>query len=533
MHSNKTKKNKSPQVVSFDDIFTNTENYLKETQEKINKIKENNEAVFSKEQESFKNLNENINEFLKGLEEKSLSFSRVSILLNDIVVRIERIVYHLNRRLRKALDNPSEEFKPCLEKGEKLLFKYGIRKSRYSYIDEVSEKALDHEVSLEKEQDELHTNENFNKMLEYSKNVISKRYTPKKAFISYAWPKKDKHHELWTKKFIETFSQDLVDAGFIIYDDQHESGPGKSLCWFMDDKIEDVDHVLVISSRSMAHKYWENGFSGACNEYVDYLERFRREKGDRFIIPVLLNKRNNSPGLVRRFAELSFYNDGYVNAFLMLICVLYGLGEDDIKELYKQVQTFNEPSCKPLSEYLSRAKVQSKNNQDTSLDIQENKLNNQDAPKKEEQQAEEEYEASMPAKPAPAITFGSINNSSITVVAGFNKGKIQQHHYTVNPTPAALLSQFNSPAFSPTPQSMDTHFSRQLFEKNDTEQLSREPQALESSVEGSTALHDITSIGIGNVSSRVKQSNTEGKINSLVIGPEVPADVVREAKNFF
>jgi DNA replication protein DnaC len=441
-----------PELVQ-DKSLPNARNYLEEVKKEIGLIEQQYAKSLSNEKELFSILNEKIDELLIQLQSDHLS----SRLLYDVVIFIESIMHQLKRELGASLLNPNSKIQLLFEKGNSLLMECGILESTYGRIKEVTRKMIDSEQLLAQTQKNLQLNKNFHNLLSYIKNTFPKKYSVKKIFVSYAWPKEDKLHEHWTKEFVEILSEHLHEVGLIVYDDQHESGAGKVLHWFMDDKIEEVDHVLVISSRTMAYKYWEDGFSGACNEYTDYIERFRRERGERFIIPILLNEQNNSPGFVRKFAELSFYSEGYLRALLDLICKLYDIGKIDKEVLYNQVQLCNQPPDEPLSKFLNNSPAPKSNTSIASNDsatqtnttMPSNKVDDFSSPieqemPKDDQSVKKEPNKSKKEKSAPIINIQ--NTGNLAVFGGSNRGTVFSGTFAGGS--ASLLTEFGNPAFS-------------------------------------------------------------------------------------
>jgi hypothetical protein len=272
--------------------------------------------------------------------------------LKAVVAMLESVIFTLDTKYGQLRSNPSPRMRPLLKQGEQLLISLNITKPIYHHIDEVTPQMLHREQSLAREQKKLHENKDFIRLKEWIKENFFSRYKIKRVFSSHAWPipeKEEEHHEDWTMDFATIMAEDIDDTGIMVEHDTARSGGGKVLQIFMDDNIEKVDHVVVFVSRTMAHKYWEGKFStGVKNEYTAYVDRFSREQIDRFIIPIILNEKNNSPGLVRGIAEISPYKEGYLKAFLELICILYGLGREDKDSLYKCEH------LKPLSDYLKR-----------------------------------------------------------------------------------------------------------------------------------------------------------------------------------
>src|SRR5438132_1065943 len=168
-------------------------------------------------------------------------------------------------------------------------------------------------------------------------HLESIKHYSKKIFISYAWPQSDdKNYEEWTQDFVNDLVAHLIYAGFQVYLDQNKSGAGYPLHEFMA-KIHQVDHVLVISTRTMGEKlkYPE---SGVCYEYKQISECINKNPDllkKRFIVPVLLNNQKYCHEDFKGLAELSFCS-GYFNGLKELIVYLYGFGS----VLQKEFQEF-------------------------------------------------------------------------------------------------------------------------------------------------------------------------------------------------
>ena len=451
------KKSSSSSTSINDALLPKAKEYIEEVQKKMDSIEKQYAESLSNEQELFNTLYEKLNTILIHLQSDHVS----SQLLYDVVIFIQCIIHQLKRKLGSSLLNPNPEIQPLFEKGIILLIECGILEPTYGHIEVVTPQMIEREQLLAQTQKELHANKNFHNLLSYIKNTFVKKYSTKKIFVSYAWPNEDELQERWTKKFVEILSTHLHRAGIVEYDDQHESGAGNVLQFFMDNKIEEVDHVLVISSRTMAYKYWNDGFSGVCNEYTRYMDCYRREGRERFIIPVLLNEQNNSPGLVHKFAELSFYKGGYLNPLLDLICKLYGLGEIDKDALYNQVQLCNQPPDEPLSKLLndfpvpkfnkSNAPSDSATQRKTNTTMSSNNadtlpnLIEQDVPKKN-QVVKKEPKPIKAKKKKSAPIFKIQNTGNLAVFGRSNKGTVFSGAFTGGS--ASLLTEFGNPAFS-------------------------------------------------------------------------------------
>jgi hypothetical protein len=146
----------------------------------------------------------------------------------------------------------------------------------------------------------------------------------KKVFISYAWPIENVPEEKWTKEFVFNLATHLEIAGFEVILDRKQSNCGSPVLEFMRENIRTADHVIIVCNRTMQYKFEEDGGSGVMFEYLESINRWRKEKPVRFIIPLCLTKDNYIPGLVGKFAAVSPYEDGYLDSLKELISRIYG-----------------------------------------------------------------------------------------------------------------------------------------------------------------------------------------------------------------
>jgi hypothetical protein len=161
--------------------------------------------------------------------------------------------------------------------------------------------------------------------------------SPPKIFISHAWETKESPcNEFWLDDFVDRINMDLLRAGVIVNYDKENSGAGISRKEFMNQKIDEVDHIIVICCRTMKYKF-DVLNSGVSFEYLRYMHNYKVEKKNRYIIPLCLNKEDNAPGLVGLFAEVSVYHQGYVAAFLELLTEVYGFGSAFWQQLNDQL----------------------------------------------------------------------------------------------------------------------------------------------------------------------------------------------------
>lgn len=202
-----------------------------------------------------------------------------------------------------------------------------------AYITSLCPQAALEEIDFFKEQERYQEQlnlENSEAFKDFLVKLVSyaaeKRFNSKVIFISYARPMGDLHQEAWTKDFVLLLAKHLISAGQMVYLDQ--IGSGKLLYGFITEKIEKADHILVICDRTMNYEFNEDGFSGACFEYVKYIDCYRRERKPRFIMPICLNEKSNTPGLVSLFAEVSVYKEGYLDCLKVLIKNTYGFGQE-------------------------------------------------------------------------------------------------------------------------------------------------------------------------------------------------------------
>lgn len=190
----------------------------------------------------------------------------------------------------------------------------------------------DREKQCITEQELLHTSDAFNLLLkEIYNRALTSALKSKDIFISYAWPIGNMHNEDWTMPFILRFATHLNNAGLRAHLDQIHSGCGNLMHGFMDQRINNAHHVIVICNRTMQYKFEKDGFTSVCYEYLQYINRYRKERPKRFIIPICLNEATNKPGLVGMFAEESIYNDGYFAVLGKILKYTYEFGDDFYK----------------------------------------------------------------------------------------------------------------------------------------------------------------------------------------------------------
>lgn len=190
----------------------------------------------------------------------------------------------------------------------------------------------DREKQCVREQELLHVSDDFNLLLkEIYNRALTNGLKSKDIFISYAWPISNMHNEDWTMPFILRFATHLNNAGLRAHLDQIHSGCGNLMHGFMDQRIKNAHHVIVICNRTMQYKFEKDGFTSVCYEYLQYINRYRKERPKRFIIPICLNEATNKPGLVGMFAEESIYNDGYFTVLGKVLKYTYEFGDEFYK----------------------------------------------------------------------------------------------------------------------------------------------------------------------------------------------------------
>ena len=156
----------------------------------------------------------------------------------------------------------------------------------------------------------------------------------KKIFISYAWPVENMHGEKWTKNFIKGFAKNLCLAGFQVYIDEDHSGPGMLLREFMR-KIHNMDHVLVINSRTMEYKLKLDA-SGVRYEADRIKECSKFKTQTDFVYNILLNNAVYSDKDFHQFPYISFFEEGYFEALKNLISTLYNLNSKEFSNYWQE-----------------------------------------------------------------------------------------------------------------------------------------------------------------------------------------------------
>lgn len=190
------------------------------------------------------------------------------------------------------------------------------------------------ELKLHAEQEHLYTshtkNNGFKNFLGAIGHFAAHYHLPsKKIFISYAWPINNVHEEEWTKSFIINLAKNLRFAGFQVYLDEIDSGPGADLKAFMK-TIHHIDHVLVVNSKTMRFKLGLD-VSGVKYEADRMKECLKNnQKPVDFIINILLNNGLYSDEEFHRYPYLSFFNEGYFEGLKHLIIALYGFNGEKL-----------------------------------------------------------------------------------------------------------------------------------------------------------------------------------------------------------
>lgn len=280
---------------------------------------------------------------------------------------LEAIDYHLKKLLGKSvfLSNSDAILSSLIENGNAILDKFKEHatkpvppRKKATVLSGADNYQL--EIKRFEEQQRYSGNPEFailmNKIWTYG---IENRHRTKKIFISYAWPEKDgDQKEEWSQQLVIQLAKDLTRMGYQVFLDKNHSGAGFLLASFME-KIQRVDHVLVISTRTMGDKLTKPN-SGVCfehNQITDCLVRYPDLINRRFVIPVLLNNSKYCHQEFSDIAEVSICKEGYLNALESLVTHLYDAGEIEFRAWWKltvenvlhQRVVFNPPPVDPYA----------------------------------------------------------------------------------------------------------------------------------------------------------------------------------------
>lgn len=281
-----------------------------------------------------------IPELIKHIDTDLLKDASNKQLLEFVVSHIHKI----RNDVHLALGELGDEI---VNKLDSILNQVPITKKIPSY--EVTNEELKQELTRFSEQKACSADNNFKDLLQkMSKLAFSLKFKAKTIFISHAWPlPNNPFADAWTEDFLKILVEHLRWAGITVWYDKQDSGGGTPLFKFMNGGIDVADNVIVICTRTMKYKFDHHGFTGACYEYLRYMDNYikilKQEKskpvnaGKKYVIPLCLSKEGNQPGLVAAIAELSIYNEGYLPAFINLIRFIGGFGDQFWDELSKQL----------------------------------------------------------------------------------------------------------------------------------------------------------------------------------------------------
>ncbi len=236
----------------------------------------------------------------------------------------------------------SESLTPFIVPIEKVLSPE-VSQREGSALDNLADD-LEQEKRMQKEQeylDTLSTEQHENALKKFLfdcwAQLIYNKRPSKKFFISYAWPKPhdDFHDESHVIGYLFKLVEHFIQSGMQVCIDQFHSGAGKSLGKFMG-KIDEVvlpegdayevDHVLVVSTRTLLGKLSNSG-SGCSCEHRNMRARIEKERKHRFIIPILLNRVNYLPLDFKKIVSINFCTTSYLENFKELFRVTNTLGK--------------------------------------------------------------------------------------------------------------------------------------------------------------------------------------------------------------
>ncbi len=221
---------------------------------------------------------------------------------------------------------------------------------------QVTEEQLQKEKSRYEEQCRLDKDPQFKNILNSIKEIAPLRGRKvEKFFISYAWPEKDIHHEAYTKDFVHKLRDHLEWSGLHVFLDQDDSSCGELLMNFMRDSINQADHVIVICDRTMRFKFEEKGKTGVEVEYLHILNRWKKDNPKRFVIPLCLNEGSFRPGLIGLAAEVSIYEENYLEVLKELIRISYGFSKEEFAQLWSEqsIKSTIQPTVESMPHLLS------------------------------------------------------------------------------------------------------------------------------------------------------------------------------------
>lgn len=162
------------------------------------------------------------------------------------------------------------------------------------------------------------------------------RYKAPTVFFSHAWPLAgDPLKDSWTEEFLLNLYDHLIRAGVRVLLDKITNNGSKDLLAFMNESINEADHILVICTRTINYKF-DNfpALRGSVYEHNRYIHKYRQHitqgKKTPKIIPLCLSKDAAPPGMVSCFHAITAYdeNNKYLDIIYYLLGTLYGLGKE-------------------------------------------------------------------------------------------------------------------------------------------------------------------------------------------------------------
>ena len=177
---------------------------------------------------------------------------------------------------------------------------------------------------------------NFNALL---KDVRELNLPPLRVFISYAWPleleDKNKKKALFNKKacfiqpFLKQLTQDLQQAGLVVYLDLSNSPAGGNINQFMELGLKHSDVILVICTESIGIKSRNNKYN--VHKELQLIQLLH--KRGRRIYPLLLSPKCYKTAVPQWMQDKqtklnvmeTFVRGGYLNGLWELITNLYNI----------------------------------------------------------------------------------------------------------------------------------------------------------------------------------------------------------------
>jgi hypothetical protein len=276
----------------------------------------------------FKHTLEDEKEFINAISEEINDFFAVNINDQSILDKFAKFILSALEKILRRLEQIQCEFLPTkaindLASPLRVLLTTLISTNSQD-ITFPSQEVLIREHAAFEMQSELNRQGIKQILVALRAYALKSKLESKTVFISYAWPKENVHREEWSKEFVFNLADHLEMAGLEVVLDRKQSSSGSPLLEFMRDNILKAQHIIVICNRSMQYKFEADGATGVFFEYLQMMNRWRKEKPRRFIIPFCLTKDNYVPGLVGKFAGVSTYEDGYIKVLKELIARIYG-----------------------------------------------------------------------------------------------------------------------------------------------------------------------------------------------------------------